>query len=49
VKNGSQAVNQRFFAYPEVGLIYGILTFLSFIIFAAEKILSRGEAIFQRS
>jgi hypothetical protein len=49
VKNGSQAANQRFFDFPEIRMIYGFHTHLSLIIFLAKKILSRGEAIFQRS
>ena len=49
MKNGSQAANERFFAFPEIRLIYRFQTYLSLIIFVAKKILSRGEAIFQRS
>jgi hypothetical protein len=49
VKNGSQAANQRFFAFPEIRLIYFFKKYLGLIIFYAKKILSRGEDIFQRS
>jgi hypothetical protein len=49
VKNGSQAANQRFFDFPEIRLIYGFQSYSSPIISVAKKILSRGEAIFQRS
>jgi hypothetical protein len=48
MKNGSQAANERFFDFPEIRLIYLFQTYLSIIIFLAKKILSRGEAIFQR-
>jgi hypothetical protein len=48
VKNGSQEANQRFFAFPEIKLIFSFQTYLSLIIFQAKKILSRGEAIFHR-
>jgi hypothetical protein len=49
VKNGSQAANQRFFDFPEIKLIHRFQYYLSLIISLAKKILSRGEAIFQRS
>jgi hypothetical protein len=48
VKNGLQAANERFFAFPENKLIYKFQTYFGLIIFYAKKILSRGKAIFQR-
>jgi hypothetical protein len=48
VENGSQAANQMFFDYPEIILTYLIQSYLSMMISLAKKILSRGEAIFQR-
>jgi DNA-binding YbaB/EbfC family protein len=46
LKNGSRAVNQRFFDFPESGLFYGFRSHLRLVLFEAKKILSRGEAIF---
>jgi hypothetical protein len=48
MNKGSQAANQRFFAFPKIRLIYGFRTYFSLIIFYAKKILSRGEAVFPR-
>jgi hypothetical protein len=44
-KNGSQAANQRFFAFPEIRLFYGNQIYLSLILFLTKKTFSGSEPL----
>jgi len=46
VKNNRRAADQRYFDFPEMRLFYSFQSWVSLILSAAKKILSRGDATF---